>query len=234
MGLYDKLTAAAHLLYWSIPFDQMSPEMLAGAVSGSSKLVDKEGNEEEIEEFGGENAENEPEIEQNEEQEQQENQEDAQQAQQAGGPIVDAKAFCFPVLVQELIKGAMQNVFYYKHSDEVYRENPRKYMSMLQHADDIRHEPWLIQVGPKFWRNLQGVINQLPGQPMKLQVIAKLSALPFQRLNEFVTRVMDNDPRGLQMLTEIMTPQAQQEEPVDFEAPEEEGYQDNQDDNWWR
>ena len=62
-------------------------------------------------------------------------------------PIVQAKAWIFPVLCQELSKGVAEVASH-------FADTPRE--AAVQ-ADDIRHEPYMIQVGPDLWRRFNKV-----------------------------------------------------------------------------
>ena len=63
---------------------------------------------------------------------------------------VVAKALVFPVLCQELSKGVAEMISHHGLGDVSDQ-------SVIDKADDIRHEPYMIQVGPEIWRRFNAV-----------------------------------------------------------------------------
>lgn len=136
------------------------------------------------------------------------------------GPIVQAKGVIFPVLVQELVKGAME-VLTYHHLSEL---DPEVAEEIIRHADKLQDEPFQIQVGPELWRRLLAVANSATkGTDIEISdVIAALSVRPPEEVHNIITLVLDEKPDEA---AEMIRALVEKTDESDFE-PEYEEYDD--------
>ncbi len=149
------------------------------------------------------------------------------------GEHVEAAAACFPVLVQELCKGVME-FFGFHHLAEMAKEmqpTQRKQFrnTVLLHADDVLHEPWLIQIGPEFWRTFLKVVNSTPQMPSMPMIVAKLNKAPPQQVIEVANAILSDSPQAGQMLLQIVgavQPQVEEEPFDEYQEPTEFGQEE--------
>lgn len=67
---------------------------------------------------------------------------------------VEAQAMVFPVLVQELVKGAMEILTLHGMKDLPEED----YRTVLKHADKLEYEPWQIQIGTDLWKSFLKIV----------------------------------------------------------------------------
>lgn len=117
-----------------------------------------------------------------------------------GEPIVVAKAFCFPVLCQELCKGCMMLLIQHQFTD--MDENQSRYI--MQKADAIVDEPYLIQVGPEMWRKFLKVVNSNKKMPKMSSIIANLSVLDPGDVHKVVDLAISDPTAASEMLYDLV------------------------------
>jgi hypothetical protein len=66
---------------------------------------------------------------------------------EGGAPNIDSRAIVFPILAQEMSKGVAELLSH--HGLDIDDDQKQQ---VLDRADDIRLEPYLIQIGPALWR----------------------------------------------------------------------------------
>jgi hypothetical protein len=111
-------------------------------------------------------------------------------------PKVVAKAWIFPILAQELSKGVMEllTMHGYSNLDQGTQE------ALQKHADKLKHEPFLIMVGPTLWRKFLKVI---PKDTKMSNLISKFSKLDPDQVHEIIDDVIDNPDQAEEKLSEI-------------------------------
>jgi hypothetical protein len=139
-------------------------------------------------------------------------------------PVVDARATCFPVLAQEMSKGVAELI---SHHGLAHMDEPTA-KAVLSKADDIRHEPWLIQIGPELWRRFLAV------KPRNLSLADLYYALATQTpvdLHRIVYAVIREPDEAAELLNELV------KEPEEFDIeewePEEEEWEPEEPDEGW-
>lgn len=119
-------------------------------------------------------------------------------------PKIVAQAMCFPILIQELVKGAMEILSHHGLSN-LDQASTKK---VLQTADTLTDEPWLIQVGPHLWRSFLKIV---PKGSDLATVVAKLATQDPKFIHDLLSQSLeelhlDRDPaKQRQALQEIIT-----------------------------
>ena len=125
---------------------------------------------------------------------------------------IDARGMVFPVLAQEMSKGVAELISYHGLENLDDKETEQ----VLSHADDIRHEPYLIQVGPELWRRFLKV------KPPSVSLADIMMALTLQEpdhLHKIVAAVVENPEEAGPLLSALI------DDPKEFEVEEyDDGY----------
>jgi len=112
-------------------------------------------------------------------------------------PQIVAKACIFPVLCQELSKGVAELL---SHHGLAGMDEPTT-RTVLSKADDIRHEPYLIQVGPDVWRRFNAV------RPKNIPLAEIVQALAMQDDPTKIIMAVIEDPKSpetIEMLNSLV------------------------------
>jgi len=112
-------------------------------------------------------------------------------------PTVVGKAFIFPILAQELSKGIMELLTVRGHSTL----DPEAQKTVIQHADKLTDEPWLIQVGPSLWRKFLQVV---PKGVSLSAVVAAFSEEDPKDVHKIIDDVIDNPNRAKETLRAVV------------------------------
>jgi hypothetical protein len=112
-------------------------------------------------------------------------------------PVVVAKAFIFPVLVQELSKGIMEVLNMHGLSSL----DPEMQKKVIKYADGARHEPWQIQIGPGLWKKFLKVIPK--GMSIS-DLISRFSMLEPDQVHEIIDHVIDNPDEARNILSKVI------------------------------
>src|SRR5262245_41123095 len=92
--------------------------------------------------------------------------------------LVVARSWFWPLVAHELTKGVAELVCLHGLNtldDETYQR-------VMQEADQIEFEPWMLQAGAEAWRRLLAVLPHDRGLPEMLMHIARLDPEPLERL----------------------------------------------------
>jgi hypothetical protein len=145
--------------------------------------------------------------------------------------VVIAKAFIFPVLVQELCKGVAEMITHHGLSgiDEKTLKN------VLIKADDIKHEPWLIQIGTQMWRKFSKAIQDMNARRELKIPVAKILMFLSQEDPDTVHKVIeaciDYPKEAADLLDAIIIKKENLREMLeDLENPDEEDLAEDPDD----
>jgi hypothetical protein len=109
---------------------------------------------------------------------------------------VVAKAWIWPLLVHELVKGTMELICLHglnKLNDDTYRQ------ATLE-ADQIEYETWLLQAGPACWRAFLAVLPR--NRPMA-EIVMHVARLSPAELDQFMDWMMATPDRARQYLSVI-------------------------------
>jgi len=112
-------------------------------------------------------------------------------------PTVVGKAFIFPILAQELSKGVMELLTVRGHSNL----DPETQKAVIQHADKLTDEPWLIQIGPSLWRKFLRVV---PKGISLSAVVAAFSEESPDDVHRIIDDVIDNPDRAGETLKAVV------------------------------
>ena len=138
-------------------------------------------------------------------------------------PVIQARGIVFPVLAQEMNKGVAELLSHHGLSD---LDEPTT-KTVLQHADDIKHEPYLMQVGPEMWRRF---LKVKPRDLPLSDLYMALSKQPPDDLHRIISTVVDDPENAVSLLSDLLA------EPEEFEidqwSPESEEGEEGQED--WR
>ena len=130
-------------------------------------------------------------------------------------PSVDARAVCFPVLAQEMSKGVAELLSHHGLSD---LDEPTT-REVLGKADAVKHEPYLIQVGPEIWRRFLAV---RPRDIPLAQLYQALAMQPPDELHRIIYTVIKEPDEAMEILSALVA------EPENFDiddiGSEEEHY----------
>jgi hypothetical protein len=206
---YSKFSAGALSWYWLINFSDIAN--LADSAIGDVRLVElpDQNDDEELLDFKQE----------------EESGEQREEKPKSKRVIIQARAMVFPVLVQELVKGAMEylTTLGMANMDEQDRN------IVLAQADKLDYEPWQIQIGPELWNaflkivprgaTLANVVHQFAGKDPK-----------------FVHKVLADTIEAVHRNEDPLSPrQALAEMMAELESPStDEEWSEAEDDESWR
>lgn len=180
MGLYGKLMSIADFQYWVIPDTVMN-----GQIGGTEKIVWKKAekdfsydNDDSNEEDGGEKIE----VDKGEEY-----------------PVVVAKAWIFPLLVHELIKGAMELAA--SSWAEGHLDFEEQQQVILQ-ADTPANEIWGMRLGPGMWEKFLDCIDD-EDYNIKQWLFRELTKLPAKKFHEFMKEILSGSQRCKDIMKEL-------------------------------
>lgn len=116
---------------------------------------------------------------------------------EGGNPTVVAKAWIFPILAQELSKGIMELLTMHGYSNL----DAETQGALQKHADKLKHEPYLIMIGPTLWRKFLKVV---PKDIKLADLIAAFSKLEPEEVHEIVDDVLDNPGQAEERLGRLV------------------------------
>jgi hypothetical protein len=106
---------------------------------------------------------------------------------------VVAKATNWQLLAKELVKGTAELICLHGLNtldDETYAE-------VMRRADQLVHEPWMLQSGGELWRRLLAV--RPPGRPLA-ELLMHLARLPARSLHALMLAVLERPDVGRELL----------------------------------
>jgi len=131
------------------------------------------------------------------------------------GYKIDARGVVFPVLAQEMNKGVAELLSFHGLEDLSAEETEQ----VLSYADDIEHEPYLIQIGPELWRQF---LKAKPTSTSLADIITSLAVQEPDHLHKIVTAVVENPEEASSLLNVLADGEEEHDEYDD-------GYGDNDD-----
>jgi len=167
MGLYGKLMSLADFQYWIIPDSTMSG--LAGGVEKiewrKAEAPEDEDEEEEMEKV---DIEEDDEI-----------------------PVVVAKAWIFPLLVHELIKGTLElSAINWADGHLDFEEQSE----VIKKADTVEGEIWGMRLGPGMWEKFLDCVGS-DNYDMKQWLFQELTKLPAKQFHEFMKEILSGSQK---------------------------------------
>lgn len=167
MGLYGKLMSLADFQYWVIP-----DTMMTGQVGGVEKIdwrkAEKPKNRDEEEDMEDANIEEGDEI-----------------------PVVVAKAWIFPLLVHELIKGALELAAINWADGHLDFDEHKE---VIEKADTDEGEIWGMRLGPGMWEKFLDCIGT-ENYDIKQWLFKELSKLPAKQFHEFMKEILSGSQK---------------------------------------
>jgi hypothetical protein len=109
---------------------------------------------------------------------------------------VVARAWCWPLLVHELVKGTFELVCLHGLNSL----NETDYSSVTLEADQIEYEAWMLQAGPEFWRLFLAAAPRSQSLPMTVMQIARLTP---KALEDLMLQVVFDSPRAKDSLEQL-------------------------------
>ncbi len=115
-------------------------------------------------------------------------------------PVVKARAWMFPVLIQEIIKGLTELA-----SLPSLPRDPVDRQEVLDKADLIDAEAWHMMLGPKLWDSFIEATDAVNERELTMHLYRHIQQLDVDEFNSFMKEVLAKSPRGMQMLRELAT-----------------------------
>ena len=204
MGLYGKLMSLADFQYWVIP-----DQAMGGQIGGTEKIKWVE-----VEEEEGEESEdgNEEEVEEEKEME----------------PRIEAKAWIFPLLVHELIKGSMELAASNWGEGHLDFEEQKH---VIDRADTIEGEIWGMRLGPGMWGKFVECIDP-KDYSIKQWLFHELTKLPAEKFHTFIKEILSQSGKCSEVISHLkeLHEADSDEELEDFIMGDEESFEDGLDD----
>jgi len=112
-------------------------------------------------------------------------------------PKIVAEAWCFPVLVHELIKGAMELL-----AAHGLPEDERIADYVMDKADFLKGEVWDMRLGPGIWEKF---IDAIEGDAydIKHYLYYEIAQMPVDEFHDFMRELLSGSQRGKQMLADL-------------------------------
>jgi hypothetical protein len=210
MGLYGKLMSLADFQYWVIP-----DQVMDGAVGGSEKIEWRKPESDEEDEEGIEDDGQDVDLEDV-------GLEDAEEV-----PVVVAKAWIFPLLVHELIKGTLEL------SASNWAEGHLDFEEMeevINRADTTQAEIWGMRLGPGMWEKFLDCIDP-EDYDIKQWLFHELTKLPAKQFHEFMKEILSGSEKCSDVIKELkrLHQEDEDESLVDIVTGDEESFEDGLD-----
>ena len=112
-------------------------------------------------------------------------------------PKIIAEAWIFPVLIHELIKGAMELL-----SLHGLPENPKHAQYVIDKADFLDAEVWDMRLGPGIWEKF---IDAIPGEAydIKQHLYYDIVKMPADEFHSFMRELLSGTNKGKQKLVDL-------------------------------
>ncbi len=171
MGLYGKLMSLADFQYWIIPDSAMGGPS-GGQAGGVEKIewrkAEAPEDKDEEEEMEKVNIEEDDEI-----------------------PVVVAKAWIFPLLVHELIKGTLELAAINWADGHLDFEEQAE---VINKADTVEGEIWGMRLGPGMWEKFLDCVGS-DNYDMKQWLFQELTKLPAKQFHEFMKEILSGSQK---------------------------------------
>ena len=167
MGLYGKLMSLADFQYWVIP-----DTMMTGQVGGVEKIEWRK-------------------AEKPENKDEEEDMKDANLEEGDDMPVVVAKAWIFPLLVHELIKGALELAALNWADGHLDFDEHKE---VIEKADTDEGEIWGMRLGPGMWEKFLDCIGT-DNYDIKQWLFRELTKLPANKFHEFMKEILSGSQK---------------------------------------
>lgn len=113
-------------------------------------------------------------------------------------PIVIARGMCFPVLIQEIIKGLTELA-----SLPSLPRDPVERKELLDKSDLVDLEAWSMMLGPKLWDSFIEAVDAGNERELAMHLYRQIQMMDVDRFNAFMKEVLAKSPQGMQMLRQL-------------------------------
>jgi hypothetical protein len=110
-------------------------------------------------------------------------------------PVIVATGACFPVLIQEIIKGLTELA-----SLASLPRDPAEREEVIRQADLTDLETWSMILGPKLWDSFIEAIDAENARELTMHLYSHIQRMDVDKFNEFMREVLAKSPKGMQML----------------------------------
>jgi len=143
-------------------------------------------------------------------------------------PVVEAKAWIFPLLVHELIKGSMELAASNWGEGHLDFEE-QKYV--IDRADTVEGEIWGMRLGPGMWEKFVSCIDA-DDYGLKQWLFHELSKLPADKFHKFMKEILSSSDKCKEVIAHLkeLHMADQDEELEDFIMGDEDNFEDGLED----
>lgn len=113
-------------------------------------------------------------------------------------PRIKARGACFPVLIQEIIKGLTEVA-----SLASLPRDPIERKEVIRQADMVDLEAWSMILGPKLWDSFVEAIDAENERELTMHLYRHIQAMDVDQFNAFMKEVLAKSPRGVKMLRDL-------------------------------
>jgi len=112
-------------------------------------------------------------------------------------PVIEAKAFSFPILVHEMVKGVLELL-----ATQGQPEDEETAKTVLDLCDLLKAEIWCCRLGPEIWTEFHQLID-IDHYDIKKLIISDIFKKPAEEFNSFFYNVLNNKERAKRELFNI-------------------------------
>lgn len=127
--------------------------------------------------------------------------ETGEDAPQAGRPVVQAQGACFPVLIQEIIKGLTELASL--SSMAGLPNDPEERQEILNKTDLTDMEAWHMLLGPKLWDSFIEAVDAENERELTFHLYSAIQRMDNDKFNAFMREVLAKSPNGMKMLRDL-------------------------------
>lgn len=131
-------------------------------------------------------------------------------------PVVVAQGACFPVLMQEIIKGLTELA-----SLPSLPRDPSERKEVISKADLTDLESWSMILGPKLWDSFIDAVDANNERELAMHLYSHIQRMDVDKFNSFMKEVLAKSPSGMQMLKDLAAKIRAEIGPEEFENFEE-------------
>lgn len=114
-------------------------------------------------------------------------------------PVIEAKAFSFPILVHEMVKGVIELL-----AVPGLPKDKELALTVLEECDYVKAEPWDCRLGPEFWTAFYSLID-IDDYPIKKLIIRDVFKLPAEDFNQFMYNVLSFPDKAKREINNIVS-----------------------------
>ena len=113
-------------------------------------------------------------------------------------PVVIARGMCFPVLIQEIIKGITELA-----SLPSLPRDAGERQEVLNKTDLVDLESWSMMLGPKLWDSFIEAVDAGNERELTMHLYRHIQAMDVDKFNAFMKEILAKSPKGMQMLRNL-------------------------------